>query len=86
MPPEQEAERLETGTAAASSLHGAGSFPREEEETLAQRVKRRGDRKQREHHVGSYQNMETQQALASEERERRRYLERSTPEQTGEAS
>eukprot|EP01046_Picozoa_sp_COSAG06_P045111 COSAG06_NODE_6185_length_3060_cov_8.926242_3_plen_229_part_00 len=45
----------------------AAAADEEEEETLAQRVKRRGNRRQRSHGSGSYQDLATQQALAHEE-------------------
>eukprot|EP01043_Picozoa_sp_COSAG02_P046812 COSAG02_NODE_4418_length_5382_cov_23.288283_6_plen_196_part_00 len=45
----------------------AAAADEEEEETLAQRVKRRGNRRQRSHGSGSYQDLGTQQALAHEE-------------------
>ena len=63
----QDSDDDAPAAAAAADPESSEAEEEEEEETLAQRVKRRGDRKQREHHAGSYQNMETQQALASEE-------------------
>jgi len=63
----QDSDDDAPAAAAAADPESSEAEEEEEQETLAQRVKRRGDRKQREHHVGSYQNMETQQALAAEE-------------------